>query len=144
MHAAVGNPKSKIANLKSPDRSHPAHFWQKRNGCVPGVWPVDQQRLADEQIALDIVMRSPVAPAVPGVPVSAVRTLRAVIAERKELIFFQREANAPTVPLVEQARLRAPLCWIAKNIVNRFGTVGPRIIRATIGRRDVILVAENL
>src|SRR4051812_21915378 len=62
----------------SPDRLHLAEVRKVRRR-VPGVGPVDEDRLAHEQPPVDIVLA----------PVAGIGAGRAVVAERQKLVFLQ-------------------------------------------------------
>src|SRR5262245_53155074 len=71
--------------------SHPSEIRREGHGSVPGVWPVDQERLADQQVALHIVVifgdaRSRFEPPEPGVG-----ALGTIVAQRQKLVGFERE-----------------------------------------------------
>src|SRR4029453_18461759 len=77
------------------NRSTFAEIGGERDGGVPSVRPVDQQRLADQQVALDIVMVD---------PKPAVGALRAIVTHRQELILFQLEIDPAAILRLEKLR----------------------------------------
>src|SRR2546423_15634878 len=107
-----------ILHSELPYRSHPAYFRQKRNRRIPSMRPINQECLANEEIALDVVMFAPHSVPVFGEPISAVGALRAVVAQRQELVFVKREPDAAAIALAEQPGLGAPLRRTAEDFAN--------------------------
>src|SRR5687768_2422744 len=110
-----------ILHSELPYRSHPAELGLERNGAVPGVRTVDHERLADQQVALDVMVGLINAVAVLRVPVAAVGALRAVVAQRQELVVVQRELDAAAAFRAKQALRRVPLRRITENVANLLG-----------------------
>src|SRR5262245_54320711 len=72
---------------------------------VPGMRPIDEQGLAREQVALDVVFR--IAVLILAGPEAAVRALRTVVAEHQELVVLEDERIT-----LSHVLKREPLAWI--------------------------------
>src|SRR5262245_49669606 len=105
----------------SANGSHLPEIRRKRDGSVPGVGPIDEQGLADEQVALDVVIFLEEALLVFKGPKAAVVALRAVVAHREELILRQFELHAAAVALGKEPA-RFPLRGIGKDFADAGGS----------------------
>src|SRR5437762_11434260 len=110
--------------------------------------PVNDQRLADQQVALDVVMwlRSPFIWSAHG-PVPRIQAVRAVVAQGKELVLLQAKLNVPPIVGREQSPRSVPSRGIAKDLANLLAALRVCVVAIAFSgasrRGDVVFVAEN-
>jgi hypothetical protein len=105
--STASNLQFEICNLKSSDSLHLREVRQERDGAVPGVRPIDQEGLSDQEVAFDIVM---------VFPKPRVRAGGAVVAQRQELVFFEMELDVTAI-VVGKEPARLPKIRIGKDFV---------------------------